>query len=110
MLTVREAVESTGKAAIWLSGHVHWNTVTNIRGMQHITVQSASERFTTFPAGAAAFAMLEIADGSFTLDIRGNDPFFARMPFRKSGERPWMTPMAPFGDRQPQVEQEPESA
>ncbi len=94
--TVLEAVEATGKAALWLSGHVHWNTLNNVRGLPHVTVQSVSERFTTYPHGAAAFAMLEIADDRFSIDVHGNDPFHARMPFRKSGERPWMTPLAPF--------------
>jgi predicted phosphodiesterase len=105
---VRAAVEATGKAAVWLSGHVHWNTVTNVRGIQHITVQSVSERFTTFPMGAGAFAMLEIADGIMTLDVHGNDPFHARLPFRKSGDRPWMQALGPFSERskQPQLEAE----
>ena len=49
---VREAVEATGRAALWLSGHVHWNTVTNVQGVQHVTVQSMSERFTTMPEPA----------------------------------------------------------
>ena len=33
---VREAVEATGRAALWLSGHVHWNTVTNVGNVQHV--------------------------------------------------------------------------
>lgn len=94
---VLEAVEGTGKAALWLSGHVHWNTLTNVRGLPHLTVQSVSERFTTYPVGAAAFAMLEIADDRFGIEVHGNDPFQARLPFRKSGDRPWMNPLAPFG-------------
>lgn len=93
---VLEAVEATGKAALWLSGHVHWNTLTNVRGLPHLTLQSVSERFTTYPAGAAAFAMLEIADGRFGIKVHGNDPFEARMPFRRSGDRRWMNPMTPF--------------
>jgi hypothetical protein len=107
---VREAVEATGNAALWLSGHVHWNTVTNMRGLPHITVQSASERFTTFPHGAAAFAMLEIKDGMFSLEVHGRDPFAVRMPFRRSGERPWMQALAPFTAREVAAEREAESA
>ncbi|MDP1732468.1 MAG: metallophosphoesterase [Devosia sp.] len=107
---VREAVEATGRAALWLSGHVHWNTVTNVRGVKHLTVQSVSERFTTYPNGAAAFAMLEIADGGFIIDVHGNDPFHARLPFRKSGDRPWMSPLGPFGERAAQRQTERESA
>ena len=109
-VTVREAVEATGNAALWLSGHVHWNTVTNVRGLPHITVQSVSERFTTFPYGAAAFAMLEIADGSFSLEVHGRDPFAVSMPFRRSGERPWMPALAPFTAREVAAEREAERA
>ena len=107
---VRAAVEATGKVAMWLSGHVHWNTVTNIRGIQHVTVQSVSERFTTYPLGAAAFAMLEIEDGQARLDVHGNDPFHVRLPFRKSGERPWMTALGPFAESAAQREADRESA
>lgn len=94
---VRRAVEATGNAAMWLAGHVHWNTVTPVGGIHHITVQSMSERFTTAPASANAFAVLEIADGMADLTVHGNDPFGARMQFRRSGDRPWLTPMGPFG-------------
>jgi len=94
---VRRAVEATGNAAMWLSGHVHWNTVTPVAGIQHITVQSMSERFTTTPAAANAFAVLEIADGSADLTVHGNDPFQARVAFRRSGDRPWLKPMGVFG-------------
>lgn len=107
---VREAVEATGHAAVWISGHVHWNTVTNVRGIQHLTVQSVSERFTTFPHGAGAFAMLTIADGMFTFDVHGNDPFHARLPFRKSGERPWMNPLRPFDEMREREHAELEGA
>lgn len=109
-VAVREAVEATGNAALWLSGHVHWNTVTNMRGLPHITVQSVSERFTTFPHGAAAFAMLEIADGKFSLEVHGRDPFAVSMPFRRSGERPWMPALAPFTAREVAAEREAERA
>ncbi|MFN7024730.1 MAG: metallophosphoesterase family protein [Pseudorhizobium sp.] len=103
---VREAVEATGKAALWLSGHVHWNTVTNVGNVQHVTIQSLSERFTTAPLTAAAYADLEIRDGQFTVDVHGNDPFHVRLPFRKSGDRPWMVPMLPFDEVDPIVQQE----
>ena len=108
--TVLAAVEATGKAALWLSGHVHWNTLNNVRGLSHLTMQSVSERFTTYPHGAAAFAMLEIADGRFGVEVHGNDPFHARLPFRRSGDRPWMTPLAPFVAPAEQRQAELESA
>ena len=107
---VREAVEATGRAALWLSGHVHWNTVTNVSNVQHVTIQSLSERFTTMPMTAAAYADLEIRDGQFTVDVHGNDPFHVRLPFRKSGDRPWVAPMRPFGEVERVAEMERQSA
>lgn len=89
---IREAVEKTGRAALWLSGHVHWSTVHNICGVQHITIQSMSERFTTMPEPAGAHADLEITNGEFSLTVHGEDPFHVRLPFRASGERPWLKP------------------
>nr|WP_314255867.1 metallophosphoesterase [uncultured Devosia sp.] len=94
---VRRAVEATGKVAVWLSGHVHWNTVTNVHNIQHITIQSFSERFTTYPEPATAYAMLEVKDGSFTLEVFGLDPFFIKLPFRASGTQKWLPAMGKFG-------------
>jgi calcineurin-like phosphoesterase family protein len=103
---VRAAVEATGKAALWLSGHVHWNTVTNVGNVQHVTIQSLSERFTTMPLTAAAYADLEVTGNQFTIDVHGNDPFHVRLPFRKSGDCPWVTPMQPFADRVVEMERQ----
>lgn len=103
---VRRAVEATGRAALWLSGHVHWNTVTNVGNVQHITIQSLSERFTTMPMTACAYADLDINDGQFTFDVFGNDPFHARLPFRKSGDRPWVVPVPPFTEADRAIERE----
>ncbi|HBU1712326.1 MULTISPECIES: metallophosphoesterase family protein [Enterobacteriaceae] len=94
---VRAAVEATGKAAIWLSGHVHWNTVTNVHNIQHITIQSFSERFTTYPEPATAYAILDIKESEFTLEVFGRDPFFIRLPFRASGTQKWLPAIGPFG-------------
>jgi len=89
---VRQAVEATGKAALWLSGHVHWNTVTQINNLPHITIQSLSERFTTFPKTAESWALLTLTDNELSLEVRGNDPFYVRLPFNRSGDKPWITP------------------
>ena len=107
---VRAAVEATGRAAAWLSGHVHWNTVTNVANVQHITIQSLSERFTTMPQTAAAYAILTIEDGSLSVEVFGNDPFFARVPFRKSGDQRWVAPLRPFREVDLAEEAERQSA
>lgn len=92
-VTIREAVERTGRVAIWLAGHSHWNTVTTIGNIQHITIQSLTERFTTYPETAGAYADLIVDGGQFSLEVFGNDPFHIRLPFRKSGDRPWVPPI-----------------
>lgn len=107
---VRAAVEATGRAAAWLSGHVHWNTVTNVGNVQHITIQSLSERFTTMPQTAAAYAILTIEDGSLSVEVFGNDPFYARVPFRKSGDQRWVAPLRPFQEVDLAEEAERQSA
>ncbi len=104
---VRRAVEETGRAAMWLSGHVHWNTLTNVRNVKHITVQSLSERFTTGEDPAEAFAELEIADGRFALRVHGNDPIELSLPFHRSADRPWI---APRSSARPAVTPEPAGA
>ena len=90
---VRAAVEKTGRVAIWLAGHSHWNTWTNISGIHHFTIQSHSERYTTYPKTAATFADLVIEDGQFTLTVHGNDPLNMRLPFRKSSDPFWLPPV-----------------
>ncbi|AKR55049.1 hypothetical protein XM25_04340 [Devosia sp. H5989] len=107
---VREAVEATGRAAAWLSGHVHWNTITNVANVQHVTIQSLSERFTTMPQTAAAYAILTIENGTMEVEVFGNDPFFARVPFRRSGEQRWVSPLRPFTEIDLAAEAERQSA
>ncbi|MCL1916534.1 MAG: metallophosphoesterase [Desulfovibrionaceae bacterium] len=90
---IRAAVEKTGRAALWVSGHSHWNTWSNICGIHHLTIQSLSERFTTYPKTAESHADLVIENGQFTLEVYGNDPFYIRLPFKKSGEQFWLPPV-----------------
>lgn len=93
---VRAAVEAAGKAAVWLSGHVHWTTLTTVQGIHHFTIHSVSETFTTTPHAAAAYGMLEIDGGQLELTMRGREPFFVRLPFRASGTQRWLPPLAPW--------------
>jgi 3',5'-cyclic-AMP phosphodiesterase len=89
---VRRAVEQTGRAALWLSGHVHWNSATNVAGIRHLTVQSASETYTTLPYPACAYALLEIERSTARLEVFGRDALQIEMPFRPSGHCPWPQP------------------
>jgi 3',5'-cyclic-AMP phosphodiesterase len=89
---IRRLVEQTGRAALWLSGHVHWNSSANFAGIRHLTVQSASETYTTMPDPACTYALLEIEQATVRLEVFGRDTMRLEMPFRASGSSPWPQP------------------
>jgi Icc protein len=93
---VRAAVERTGKAAVWLAGHVHWNTCTTVQGIHHFTLHSVSETFTTTPHPAAAYGLLDITGGELEFSVYGREPMVVRLPFRRSGDQRWIPPLAPW--------------
>ena len=93
---VRAAVEATGRAAAWFSGHVHWNTVTTVQGIHHFTLHSVSETFTTTPHPAASYGLLEVIGNQLEFTVYGREPMFIRLPFRRSGDQLWIPPLAPW--------------
>lgn len=79
---------------VCLSGHVHWNTLTTVDGIPHLTLQSLTESFTTMPEPAAAWGLLEL-DETIAWTVFGKDPFSARIAAAET-QRRWMTPLQPF--------------
>lgn len=79
---------------VCLSGHVHWNTLTTVDGIPHLTLQSLTESFTTMPEAAGAWGMLELGD-TISWSVFGKDPFSARIDAKETLRR-WMTPLQPF--------------
>lgn len=79
---------------VCLSGHVHWNTLTTVDGIPHLTLQSLTESFTTMPEPAGAWALLEL-DDSIAWTVFGKDPFAVRLAASETSRR-WMTPLQPF--------------
>ena len=57
-----------------IAGHVHWNTVTTVDGIPHMTQQSLTESFTTAGEPARAWGMLELGD-TVRWQVFGDDPF-----------------------------------
>ncbi|WP_051328617.1 metallophosphoesterase family protein [Geminicoccus roseus] len=106
---IRRVALASGRVALWLSGHVHWNSVTMVGGIPFVTIQSLTESFTTPPGPSGCFADLQIKDGMFELAVRGRDPFHLRLPFRASGQHPWLAPYAP-PPRQAMLHREPAMA
>ncbi|AGI70245.1 metallophosphoesterase-domain-containing protein (plasmid) [Octadecabacter antarcticus 307] len=75
-----------------IAGHVHWNTVTTVDGIPHMTQQSLTESFTTAGNPARAWGMLTLGD-TVHWQVLGDDPFEARLtPSRQR----WTPPLAPF--------------
>jgi hypothetical protein len=79
---------------VCLSGHVHWNTLTTVDGIPHLTLQSLTESFTTLPEPAGSWGLLEL-DEAITWTVHGKDPFSARIEAAETLRR-WMTPLQPF--------------
>ncbi|MFC2968244.1 metallophosphoesterase family protein [Acidimangrovimonas pyrenivorans] len=90
----RAALARARVPVVCLAGHVHWNTVTTVDGITHLTQQSLTESFTTEGAPAGAMGMIELGD-SLRWEVIGEDPFaFATTP----RHRRWTPPMPVFSD------------
>ena len=91
---LREILRGANVPLAWISGHVHWNTVTKVDGMPHLTLQSLTEGFTTGGEPSGAFGLLELSD---RIDWRvvGRDPFAFAMDSAETLRR-WHLPMLPF--------------
>lgn len=89
---VRQALAQAGVPVVCIAGHVHWNTVTTVNGIAHLTQQSLTESFTTQGEPAAAWGMLELSD-TVHWQVFGKDPFEARLT-PKAGR--WTPPLGRF--------------
>lgn len=74
-----------------VAGHVHWNSLTLVDGIAHLTLQSLTETFTTAPEPAGAFGLLELG-GEARFSVAGQDPFACTLPFAGPRRR-WLPPL-----------------
>ena len=58
--TVRALLRRADVPIVWLSGHVHWNSMAIVDAVPHITLQSLSETWTSMPAPAVSWGLLEL--------------------------------------------------
>ncbi|QCI65870.1 metallophosphoesterase family protein [Phreatobacter stygius] len=91
---IRAVLRQARVPVICISGHVHWNTLTTVDGIAHITLQSLTETFTTQGEAAGAFALLELSD-TVLWQVHGRDPFTWSTD-RADLARRWMTPLPDF--------------
>lgn len=96
---VRAVLRAATVPVVCLAGHVHWNTLTTVDGIPHITCQSLTESFTTHPTPAAAWGLLELGE-AIDWRVFGLDPFSARLATAAAARR-WITPLPPF-DQHPE--------
>ncbi|MCS6778500.1 MAG: metallophosphoesterase [Geminicoccaceae bacterium] len=93
---IRSALARCPVPLLCVAGHVHWNSLTLVDGIAHLTLQSLTETFTTAPAPAGAFALLELG-GEASFRVEGNDPFACTLPFAGPRRR-WLPPLGSTTD------------
>lgn len=89
---VRQALRGARQPVVWISGHVHWNSVTFVDGIPHFTQQSLTERFTTAPEPAGALGLLML-DDAIVWQVFGRDPIEVRLPTARAAQR-WAPPLS----------------
>lgn len=88
----RAALAQSAQPVVCLAGHVHWNTITTVDGITHLTQQSLTESFTTQGEPAGAFGLVELGD-TVNWRVEGRDPM--SHSFQPSLSR-WTPPLPDF--------------
>lgn len=92
----RAVIRQARVPVVCLAGHVHWNTLTTVDGIPHLTLQSLTESFTTMPEAAGAWGLIELGE-TIGWTVYGKDPFVASFAAAATLRR-WMTPLQPFSE------------
>ncbi|WP_187968502.1 metallophosphoesterase family protein [Aquibium microcysteis] len=90
----RAALAQARVPVVCLAGHVHWNTITTVDGITHLTQQSLTESFTTQGEPAGAMGLLELGE-TVNWQVTGRDPI--AFGFAPSATR-WTPPLPVFAD------------
>lgn len=91
---IQEVLRSAQVPVVSLAGHVHWNSLTFVDGIPHVTLQSLTETFATGGEPAASWAMLELSD-EVTWSAFGVQRFGFTIDAAQAGQR-WPKPHPPF--------------
>jgi hypothetical protein len=86
----------------WIAGHVHWNTLTTIDGVPHMTQQSLTESFVmSGEAGAGeacgAYGLLELTRDELHWRVFGADALQVKVPLQQMARR-WYPGLPPFAE------------
>jgi 3',5'-cyclic-AMP phosphodiesterase len=97
---LRDVLRTSKVPTAWIAGHVHWNTLTTVDGIPHMTQQSLTESFTMSRdngrgEACGAFGLLELSASDIGWHVFGADAFRATIPVRQT-ERRWYQPLEHF--------------
>ncbi|MGL5136700.1 MAG: metallophosphoesterase family protein, partial [Beijerinckiaceae bacterium] len=86
----------------WISGHVHWNTVTTVDGVPYFTQQSLTESYVMSPErgvgeACGAFGLMQLDTDTIDWQVFGQDAFHVRLPVRQTARR-WYAPLGVFSE------------
>jgi 3',5'-cyclic-AMP phosphodiesterase len=99
---IREILRKSKVPTAWIAGHVHWNTLTTVDGVPHMTQQSLTESFvmsaeTGQGEACGAFGLLELSGQTIDWRVFGHDTFRAVFPVAQTARR-WYPPLPRFDD------------
>ncbi|MBM3525908.1 MAG: metallophosphoesterase-domain-containing protein [Alphaproteobacteria bacterium] len=97
---IRAVLRQAQVPTLWIAGHVHWNTLTTIDGITHLTQQSLTESFTMSPEtgvgeACGAYGMIELSAETIDWQVYGADAFRAILPVKQLARR-WYPPLPEF--------------
>lgn len=94
---VHAALRAAKAPMLCLAGHVHWNSLTFVDAIPHITLQSLTETCTTPGEPAAAWGLLEL-DADIAWRAFGVQSFAVKLDAASTARR-WVPPLPPFPPR-----------
>ncbi|MGL4439988.1 MAG: metallophosphoesterase family protein [Bosea sp. (in: a-proteobacteria)] len=97
---IREVLRTAKVPTLCLAGHVHWNTITTVDGIPHLTQQSLTESFVMSSENGAgapcgAYGLLELTADAIDWQVFGADAFRTILPVAQTGRR-WYRPLDDF--------------
>ena len=99
---IREVLRASKVPTVCLAGHVHWNTLTTIDGIPHLSQQSLTESFVMSSESGAgkpcgSFGLLHITTDNIDYQVVGADAFRCILPLAQTARR-WYSPMGKFDE------------
>ncbi len=74
-LAVRRILAQSGRVAVVVTGHAHWNHTSIVDGIPYFTIQGLVETWTTGGTAAGAYGKLSVGPGARAhLTVEGRDP------------------------------------